>query len=391
MTTQASGKSQYDSIIVGSGLTGLLLARRLAEAGEKVAVLEAKELPGGHLGRTLTKGYSFHSSLEFVPDYLECTEGFEKVGAWLDLNILGVSRNLSPKTYQSGELRDFVGFGEIQLSSLDEVNWYTQSKSREMLVRPEELVERLLADAPFEVFVMSEVTSYNLEAGRVTSVTINAAKTIEARRFFHTGPVSQLTRLFPEGAIKPKEKSRLAKAHAWTTVGLHFLHRGLQTELPELLILQGTKTEPDPCVGRFFPAFSRDGQVLQESLWVSFIDPEAAEDMEALGGQIRNMKKQIKKAFPEALDRTEIEKITVTPESHGYLDLGLKEPFQLSQVDGFYLASPLMAQQRGVGSSVAVCVEVVESLGESLGGTPRESSGADFRDQPSEILIETTY
>ena len=352
MATAKTSKNTYDSIIVGSGLSGLILAKTLSDRGQKVLVLEKKDSLGGHLRSTITQGFQFHTSLPYIPDFKEYTEPFEKLEALMDRKILGPSREMTPKTFNSGELKDFIGFSDLKFHSIDEAQWYTQSKTRELMVAPEDWVEWLLEEPAFEILPLHQVTRYNFEDGKFDSVKVNGTKTFYASDFFHAAPVSPLHILIPDVALKGKEKTKVSKAQGWTSVCLHFIHPGLQTENENVHILYGSKTDFEPCIGGFYPAIQADASTKQESFWFSLINDEHTEDMEHIGALIRNMKKQIKRAYPEAIENIELEKIVVTPQSQGFYDLDLKSPCQLSQISNFWLASPLLLEQRAMGASV---------------------------------------
>ena len=52
-------KENFDAIIVGSGIGGLVTASQLAAKGAKVLVLEKYIIPGGSGGSFKRKGYTF--------------------------------------------------------------------------------------------------------------------------------------------------------------------------------------------------------------------------------------------------------------------------------------------------------------------------------------------
>ena len=54
-----SSKQNFDAIIIGSGIGGLVTASQLAAKGAKVLVLEKYIIPGGSGGSFKRKGYTF--------------------------------------------------------------------------------------------------------------------------------------------------------------------------------------------------------------------------------------------------------------------------------------------------------------------------------------------
>ena len=49
MDRQVSNSSGYDCLVLGAGIAGLAAGRQMAEAGQRVLVLEARERVGGRL------------------------------------------------------------------------------------------------------------------------------------------------------------------------------------------------------------------------------------------------------------------------------------------------------------------------------------------------------
>ncbi|NKF31884.1 FAD-dependent oxidoreductase, partial [Pseudomonas sp. BGM005] len=47
----------YDTIVIGAGMSGVTAARMLADAGERVVVLEARERIGGRMSTDRTAGF----------------------------------------------------------------------------------------------------------------------------------------------------------------------------------------------------------------------------------------------------------------------------------------------------------------------------------------------
>ena len=59
-------RSKYDTIIIGSGLGGLMTALILAKEGKKVAVLEQNKQFGGNLQTFLRQGILFDTGVHYV-------------------------------------------------------------------------------------------------------------------------------------------------------------------------------------------------------------------------------------------------------------------------------------------------------------------------------------
>jgi monoamine oxidase len=67
-----SNSDRYDDIVIGSGMSGLAVASLLANAGRRVAVLEAHDEPGGYAHTFRMKDYRFCAQVHYI---FNCGEG----------------------------------------------------------------------------------------------------------------------------------------------------------------------------------------------------------------------------------------------------------------------------------------------------------------------------
>ena len=88
-------------------------------------------------------------------------------------------------------------------------------------------------------------------------------------------------------------------------------HTGQVTDSKDLHILKGNKTEP--CLGQFSEQVNVLGETQYFSQWLTFVPADFAEDEELSGQAFRDIKKQIKRAYPEALEMTEFERLYIEP------------------------------------------------------------------------------
>src|SRR5580658_5360961 len=82
----------YDSIVVGSGITGLTAARILAQNGKRVLLLEKASILGGSLARFRIEGIPYDVGFHFTGGFTDDRNGV------LDdiLSILGVRERIHP-------------------------------------------------------------------------------------------------------------------------------------------------------------------------------------------------------------------------------------------------------------------------------------------------------
>src|SRR5262247_3451820 len=64
---EEAARDVYDAVVVGSGLGGLTAAALLAQAGQRVLIVERHDRPGGYAHAFRRRGYRFDSAVHLVP------------------------------------------------------------------------------------------------------------------------------------------------------------------------------------------------------------------------------------------------------------------------------------------------------------------------------------
>ncbi|MCP3677402.1 MAG: NAD(P)-binding protein, partial [Deltaproteobacteria bacterium] len=78
----------YDSIVIGGGIGGLVAAGRLVSVGQRVLVLEKNRIAGGYLQSFKRRGFTFDSCVD-------CFSGLDKEGPIRSiLDGLGITRRV---------------------------------------------------------------------------------------------------------------------------------------------------------------------------------------------------------------------------------------------------------------------------------------------------------
>lgn len=335
---------KYDVIVIGSGLTGVISAHLAYRAGKKVLLLEARDVLGGAVRRIQTDAGALPSSLEFIPENEASLNLIQKLSETLGEPVLDQAEETRPLTFDEGHFKPFVGFGDRKNASIGELSFYNNPRRLKLLSGPDYWLERLLQMGVGDVQPLAEVTHFEVNENVVTAVTINASNSYMADKIIFAAAPKHLDALFNQDVLAPKTRSRIAKSHVWASVGLHLHHAKLQTQEMGLHFLMGSSEEFEPCVGRFF-APEENGQ---KSCWISLIPEEKSEDIEFIADTIKYMKRQIKRAYHEAFDNLVNEKIVVATESHGHMQLQLKEPSHFAELKNFFVASPLVVESRGL-------------------------------------------
>lgn len=355
----------YDYAIIGSGLSGLAVANALGKISSNILLIESADTFGGFNRSIQTPFGPVNNGLRFLPD----TDLSQKAISFLEMLLMTSlspeSLELPPLTYEAGGLKNFVGFGDQPPAFYDEISYFTANRSLKTNLEPHEWTQILHSHLNCDFLPRSYVTKFHQENNQITHLTINGQKTVNALNFIYCGPMKSLRTLLPEGALSHRAMNKMSKNSYWTAVCLDLLHGQKQSELSQQIhVLNGT-TQDDlgPCVGVFHPASQLNDETLQYSQWMSFINDEEAEDTELVGAALKKMKRQIKRAYPQAFEQMKFERILVVPSYSGDGDLKLSANQTLPGISNFWVASAQAHHQRNILGSLLQAELVTSALG----------------------------
>jgi choline dehydrogenase-like flavoprotein len=343
--------NSFDSIIIGGGLSGLLLAHRLHQGGHNVGLLEARESLGGRYRRQGSTARPYTSSgLDFYPASNENVNLLEWVKSISPVPLNFEVREHRPQLFDEGRWRPFAGFGETHFQSVAELALF--SHTHDIAIEPglEQLVRALVEQLPFEASTMSEVTGFKFaEDGRIAEVIVNGDKSVRAERVIFTPHATLLNNLIEGEALPAKHRTRLAKMQPWTAVVLELNHTPALVDDPSIRVFTHGSKEFEPVVGRVIGANSK---------WMTLVPGEREAEHEFIGQCIRHIKRQLKRAWPAALDGQLEEKIYVQANAFGQQSLKTKESLRFPEIANLFLGNHLLAARAGeIGS-----LEIVETL-----------------------------
>jgi hypothetical protein len=355
MAQSTRGSRQADVLVIGSNLTGLLLAESLRQQGRDVVVLETGERLAG-LNRPLAspKGH-LPPDLGFLPETAQVKAQLDWLKNLLRIEMTATPVETPPVTYDEGQLKTFVGFGEHNPPTRDEVTFYTANSHMELTPTLTDVAVHLTTEPKIDILPRKQVTKILCADGRIEGVEVNGEEIWRAPELVWTAGPSLLLEVLPVDAIEGKHRTRFAKAHTWATVSLHLHHQHLVTMERGVHVLYGSGHEGDPVVGRFWPALPEGGQ---HSVWFTLVPSENADDPDHLGHALRHLKRQIKRSHPHVLDDILEEKLLVAEENHGHMNMRVKDPYVLPELKGFWFASPLLSDLRGPLAAVDVAHQV---------------------------------
>ena len=342
-------KDSYDIIVIGAGITGMVLGEQFSKDNKRVLLIESKDHLGGTSAAVCTDNSNFNNSLNFTPNSEENIELLTWFESILDQPLNVRVKDHQPKTYEGGEFKAFVGFGDRKFKTSNELSHWVCNEQLHMDTDTDQIREHFLNKHLGVSLLRSEVTSIEVEDDKVVSVTVNGDQRYFGEQFLVCLSPKILTELLPVDNTPHRLRQKLTKSPSWTCVQLNFQHKGQVTENEDLLFLMGNKTDFEPCVGRFFEPegdTETGAETTQQSLWSSLVPRDLTEDSEFLGSVIRNMKKQIKRAFGnQVLEAVEDEKIIVHPEFLGQCKLDNKNTGFWPGLGNLYVASRMLGNQ----------------------------------------------
>lgn len=354
----------YDYAIIGSGLTGLSIAAALSRETKNIALLEAADIPLGANKKVLFPTGPINNGLRFVPDSVSAEKALSFLENLLDTKVIADITEQAPVTFEAGNLKTFLGFGDNPPPFYEEFAYFTSNKHIDLALQPYEWTQLLFEKFNGDFLPRSYVTKFHQENNLVNHVTINGSKTLYARNFIFAGTVRDLGILLPEDAISVRARSKLLKNTYWTALCLDLCHGKPVTDSSAMHVLNGTtQDEIGPCVGRFLPVTAVDDNSMQVSQWMTFIEQEITEDNEIVGTALKKIKRQIKRAYPEALDNLKSERIFVAPIVAGNGDIKLNANLTLPELENLWVASSTVNEQKNLIGALAQAEMIIASLG----------------------------
>lgn len=364
MAQKRSQNHVYDYAIIGSGLSGLTIAAALSRFTDNIALLESGDVPGG-MNRAIKFPTGItNNGLRFIPGTDSAHKSLEFLENILGLKIIGDSVETPPVTFASGTFKPFLGFGDNPPAFYEELNYFTANTNLKLKLEPYAWTQLLFEKFKGEFLPRSYVTKFNAANEQVTQVTINGSKTLAAHNFIFCGSVKDLALLLPEDAISARARQKLSKNVYWTALCLDICHSHEVTDNLAMHVLNGTTDdEIGPCVGHFLPMVTEGEQKLQASQWLTFIEEEVTEDSEVVAASLKKIKRQIKRAYPEALESIKLERIIVAPQVAGNGELKLNGNQSLPGVQNLWIGSTSVNAQKNLVGALAQAQMVIAALG----------------------------
>jgi hypothetical protein len=376
--TDLKRKNHFETLIVGGGLSGLLIGAQLAQQGRSVLILEEKDDLGGFCRPSSHSLASLNFGFKSLPANSTAHQALDFLEQVMRISVLRREVDETPLTFDSGKFKPFVGFGAQPPESINELDYYLCPQRIFCDFTPGQWIDRLKTMMSDEQYLLrSQVTRILIEDGQALGVIVNGDRTWTADQVVYAGPIKYLPSLLPTGAMTARTTQRLAKASYWSAICLDLIHPTAISESSSLYVLSGSGDEVSPSLGYFYPPANNT----QISQWLTFVAPEGSEDPEVAGACVRRIKKQIKRAFPEAQENLVHERIYMAELSHGTADLKLKDDVLAPGITSLYLGGPGVHREHNL---IAVSLQAQLILS-ALGAIPKSPSLSEI--PPTDLSI----
>jgi hypothetical protein len=362
-------EKKFDYIVIGSGLSGILLAKKAQDLGYSVALIESLDVCGGfyHFNSSFSsEAIQVDTSLHFIGKSPQNETLLSEGISHFNLDLSYTVRPSSLVTYESGSLRQFIGFGKTTPDCFHEISSYLASEEIALSQCWSEILKKMSLSLKENLFLHHLASEVVLEGNQVLGVMVNGSRFWESPSVIFTGGIHDLPPLLPSDRLSLRLKNNLKRPKLWTLVAVDFLHPQPVTLDSHLHILTSTSsTDTGLCLGRFHPVTEPSSP--QISQWLSFCPDEDSEDTEHIGSLIKKIKRQIKKPYPTAFEGSPLlEKIVVTPSGAGCLeDPSLIQGITLKGVQGLALASSHLTPQKGALKALDQALKVSHFLWQS--------------------------
>jgi hypothetical protein len=363
--SKSTKTDEFDSIVIGAGLAGLIVANQLEATGRRVALVEGLDTVGGSCRPAPTKAGVIDHGFKFFPESAQNADTL----AWLS-SVLGEPLELTPVdappvTYDEGKFKPFVGFGDQKVNSAAEVDGYAKAQFYRLSKTPKDWVPRLTESFTGTLLTQSFATKLQVDDEFVIEVLLNGSKRISGREVFFCALPQQLVRLLPETHLPARLRQKLMKGEFWTSINLNLVHGTPVTESEAVHVLKGANEEPS--FGAFLPPTTvknEDGttSTYQMSQWTTLVPRDITDEPELVASALKQIKRQVKRAYETSLDSIVTERIVVSPTSHGDLVGALPADGRWPKLQNLWVVSSFLDEAKNTLGAIGQARRVLASI-----------------------------
>lgn len=303
-------------VVVADNLSGFIVAHALEKQGFEVTLVDTDNQPRA-VDRFQRLGVPYYRDTPHFRHGLRVLSESLRAHDPLFSEIEISEVNLAPQTFVDHELHPFVGFGESKSGAIHSLTHFNHSSRLRLSMTEGEIISKLLSQIQFKWISFAEVTGLHFNQNALEKITINGHQDIAADSFiFLTAPREWLP-ILPSEILGSRTRARLAKCHYFSRISLELTHSMPVSTDENVFILTPNQADHSPCAGQFFMQSWHHG-LQYKSTWETYISSELIEDSEFIAGEIKNIRKLIRKAFAN-IEEKPSEIITISPYAHSDL------------------------------------------------------------------------
>jgi hypothetical protein len=354
-----------DHIIIGGGLSGLLIAKGLQQQGKSFLILEASDRLGG---------ISIDGGLRLIYQSQLCSPALRFLNQVSGLSF-SAEVTTDVTTIESKQWIPFVGFGEEAPPYADLILPYAKgflSSTLGLETWLKQLAQEMSAVTSFN----SKVIKFHESNNKIEKLELSNKKLYQAQSYFFCLPATEVKKLIPQAKISNKSTLRFLKGPFWTQIGIELWHESFPSEFPQnkLFVLNSTlKNESQAGLGIFYEAHGE-----KRSQWVTFCNDDSVEDAEGLGKSVQNFKRLIKKFMPATFEGLQRERLVIAPTTYKDSDWHLEPNGTYPELENLWVASGIANKQSGLLGSLLqaqfILAAVQNTASASLEPSPSQTS-----------------
>lgn len=349
---QKISKHNYDVAIVGGSLSALIAAHLFKSHGKTVVLISPEAELGGEFKNFAGPNGPISQGIDYLPDFPRTDAVLKELSHLMNQNLFAHRFDLSPVTFESGDFKDFNGFGKDAPFALEPVTSFIRSSHFQRLnFSLGDWVSQLADSLEAHEKVFEHVTKIIDSDPNHLGIELNGQKMMAADQVFFALHPTQLTQLVDSPHVQLRLNQKLNKRGFWTSIRITLVHSEIVSTNECVHLLMGAKK--DPVVGifdRVSQVDSEDGahQTFQTSRWVSFIPHDVTEDAEFVAQTMREMKKQILRAYPQALNNLKFERVRVGAADWGPVGEILAGDIQIKRLNRLWLSGGMFSTVSGL-------------------------------------------
>ena len=245
----------------------------------------------------------------------------------------------------------FMGFGNTQSPCVEYLSRFQCPLTVEM-VQPMSIWKKKIIEKLKEVYwIQAEYTEIAIKDSEISDIVIDGHQKLKARFYLYCDSPKSLLRLLPKNCLPHLLCQKISKSQTMTSLLLLLKYQKSKQKdsKKSLYFFLGTK-DHEPFMGQV----SSHHPSCTFFVWQSLLPDKSTETPETMGTQIRYMRRQIKRSFPDPPNE---EKIIVVPESHGYMKLN--HPTSLKNL---WQSSPLTQKEDGMTGHLKAAYSLYKEL-----------------------------